>query len=147
MDDALCTQSKCVIMCVYVIPKNNNLQVGDILRLQNSQSCGWFFDGFGRICSNQSSQKALSVGGGIFQPTYMCHILCYPYQYLFIQFSVASDLNLRFAFTTLGIYYYPNLYIKSTLEVCCTLILNSKSYDYITYFPNSSTFIIFYTHI
>lgn len=147
VDDAFCMQSKCVMMCVCVcvIPKNNNLQVGDILRLQNSQSCGWFFDGFGRICSNQSSQKTLSVGGGIFQPTYMCHIWCYPYQYLFIQFSVASDLNLRFALSPpSGYIIIQNLHIKSTLEVCCTLILNSKSYDYITYFP---THPLLYTYL
>ena len=31
MDDAFCMQSKCVMMCVCVcvIPKNNNLQVGE----------------------------------------------------------------------------------------------------------------------
>ena len=112
------------------------------LGFQNSQSCGWCLMVLAGYVAINPHKKHCPVGGGMFQPTYMCHILCYQYQYLFIQFSVASDMNLRFALSPpSGYILIQNLHIKSTLEACCTLIPNSKSYDYITYFPNSSTFI------
>ena len=112
------------------------------LGFQNSQSCGWCLMVLAGYVAINPHKKHCPVGGGMFQPTYMCHILCYQYQYLFIQFSVASDMNLRFALSPpSGYIIIQNRHIKSTLEVCCTLILNSKWYDYITYFPNSSTFI------
>lgn len=61
----------CDDVCVYVIPiLRTILQVGDILRLSELPELWVVFDGFGRICSNQSSQKTLSSGWGNV-PTYI----------------------------------------------------------------------------
>ena len=60
-------------VCVYVIPiLRTILQVGD--RLSELPELWVVFDGFGRICSNQSSQKTLSSGWGECSNLHTCVI-------------------------------------------------------------------------